>query len=156
LRMQAILTEDDQERADLIRQADEVRNLALTLQASDVSRVSPAPSVLDQPTADFQAAVDRLKPVRIGGTIKAPKKTRDVRPVYPADALAAGVQGIVVLETLIDADGKVVDARVLRSVPMLEAAALHAVRQWQFSPTTIDGAPTAVLMTVTINFGLQQ
>jgi protein TonB len=93
-------------------------------------------------------------PLRIGGDIKEPKKLRDVKPAYPEIAQAAGVQGIVILETVIDVDGTVRDAKVLRSVPLLDQAALDAVRQWVFTPTVFNGVPVPVIMTVTVNFSL--
>ena len=93
-------------------------------------------------------------PLRVGGDIKEPRKVRDVKPVYPPDALAAGVQGVVILETVIGPDGTVRDARVLRSQPMLDQAALEAVRQWEFTPTLLNGVPVSVIMTVTVNFSM--
>jgi TonB family protein len=93
-------------------------------------------------------------PVRVGGAIKPPKKIRDVRPVYPPDAREAGVQGVVILDVLIAPDGTVGDAKVLRSIPLLDQAALDALRQWEFEPTLVDGAPVPVVMTVTVNFTL--
>jgi TonB family protein len=93
-------------------------------------------------------------PVRVGGNIRPPTKIRDVRPVYPAEALGARVAGIVILEITIDAGGSVTDARVLRGVPMLNDAALDAVKQWQYTPTLLNGTPVPVIMTVTVNFSL--
>jgi TonB family protein len=93
-------------------------------------------------------------PVRIGGDVKEPKKIKDVRPVYPEIALAARVQGIVILEIIIDQRGSVSDAQVLRSIPLLDQAAIEAVRQWQFTPTFVNNAPAEVVMTVTVNFTL--
>ena len=61
---------------------------------------------------------------------------------------------MVILEARIEADGRVVNARVLRSIPELDQAALDAVRQWEFTPTLMNGVPTPVLMTVTIQFSL--
>ena len=93
--------------------------------------------------------------VRVGGKIRPPTKVKDVQPVYPAAAKSARVSGVVIVEATIGADGKVIDAKVLRSVPMLDQAALDAVRQWEFTPTLLNGAPVPVVMTVTINFKLQ-
>lgn len=93
-------------------------------------------------------------PVRVGGDIKEPKKIRDVRPVYPQIAQTAKVQGIVIIEAIIGKDGNVRDAKVLRSVPLLDQAALEAVRQWRFTPTLLNGIPVEVVMTVTVNFTL--
>src|SRR5262249_25782270 len=94
-------------------------------------------------------------PVRVGGNVPPPTKVRDVPPVYPAMAQSARVQGVVIMEALIDEQGNVADARVIRSVPLLDQAALDAVRQWQFTPTLLNGTATPVLMTLTVNFTLQ-
>ena len=80
-------------------------------------------------------------PVRVGGAIKPPVKTKDVRPVYPSIAQSARVQGVVIIEATIGPNGTVTDAKVLRSIPLLDAAALDAVRQWIFTPTTLNGQP---------------
>jgi TonB family protein len=95
------------------------------------------------------------KALRVGGGIKAPQKIVDVKPVYPKDALDAKVQGVVIIETAIGPDGKVKDAKILRSVPMLDEAALEAVRQWEFAPTLLNGVGQTVIMTVTVNFTLE-
>ena len=92
--------------------------------------------------------------IRVGGDIKEPRKIRDVRPVYPAIAKANGVSGVVIIEAVIDEAGAVRDARVLRSIPNLDQAALDAVLQWRYTPTILNGVPTAITMTVTVNFQL--
>jgi TonB family protein len=176
LRMQAVLTNDPQEMNDLMKEADALRDRALTLQAAQVSSQlremppppppapssrrslpprPPPPPVLSAEWTAFQALLDQYKPLRVGGEIKAPNKIRDVRPFYPPIAQASRVQGVVIIEGILDADGTVVGARVLRSIPLLDQAALDAVRQWQFEPPLVDGTPRAVLMTVTVNFNLQ-
>jgi periplasmic protein TonB len=94
-------------------------------------------------------------PVRVGGNIKAPQKVKHVNPVYPPIAQSARVQGVVILEATIGPDGAVKDAKVLRSIPLLDASALDAVRQWQFTPTLLNGVPVPVIMTVTVQFTLQ-
>ncbi len=94
-------------------------------------------------------------PVRIGGAISPPVKVRDVRPVYPSLARASRVEGVVIVELTIGTSGEVLDARLLRSVPLLDAAALDAVGQWTFTPTLLNGSPVPVIMTVTVNFSLQ-
>jgi protein TonB len=96
-----------------------------------------------------------VAPLRVGGHIKEPTKLRHVGPVYPKVAMAASVQGIVIIEAVIDATGRVAEARVLRGVPMLDEAALEAVRQWEYSPTLLDGVPTPVRMTITVTFRLE-
>jgi protein TonB len=88
----------------------------------------------------------------VGGDIAEPKKIADVRPVYPQAALDAKVSGVVIIEATIDTTGGVRDAKVLRSIPLLEQAALDAVKQWRFTPTLLNGEPKEVIMTVTVNF----
>lgn len=93
-------------------------------------------------------------PYRVGGDIKEPKKVRDVKPVYPELAQTSRVQGIVIIEAIIDQQGNVRDAKILRSVALLDQAAIDAVRQWQFTPTLVNYVPVEVVMTVTVNFTL--
>jgi protein TonB len=95
-------------------------------------------------------------PLRVGGDIKEPKKIVDVRPIYPRLAQEAEVQGLIIIEATIDEGGNVVDARILRAVPMLDQAALDAVLQWKYTPPTFNGQPVSVMMTVTVNFTLGQ
>jgi len=94
------------------------------------------------------------QPVRVGGQIKQPTKTKHVNPQYPPIAQSARVQGVVIIEAVIGPDGKVQDARVLRSIPLLDQAALDAVRQWVFTPTLLNNVPVPVIMTVTVQFTL--
>ncbi len=75
-------------------------------------------------------------------------------PQYPAIARQARVQGIVILECTISPRGDVTDVRVLRGIPLLNQAAIDAVRQWEYEPTLVNGVPVAVIMTVTVNFKL--
>jgi protein TonB len=77
-----------------------------------------------------------------------PKNIKHVSPVYPPRALSANVQGTVIIEATVGTDGKVTSARVLRSVPLLDQAALDAVRQWEFTPGM------AIIMSVSVNFRL--
>ena len=97
----------------------------------------------------------QVQPLRVGQqNIGPPRKTKDVRPVYPAIAQSARVQGVVIIDATIGPDGHVTDTRVLRSIPLLDDAAVAAVKQWEFTPTLLNGAPTPVVMTVTIQFSL--
>jgi protein TonB len=97
-----------------------------------------------------------MRLVRVGGTIKPPKKIRDVKPVYPPLAQSAGVQGVVIIQAILDTYGNVYSAHVLRSQPLLDEAALQAVQGWQFEPTLLNGVPTPVAMTVTVNFTMDK
>jgi len=95
-----------------------------------------------------------MQPVRVGGQVKAPTQIKKVQPVYPAEAQAAKVQGIVIMEATIGVDGRVTDAKVLRSVPLLDQAAVDAVRQWEYTPTLLNGTAVPIIMTVTVTFNL--
>jgi protein TonB len=93
--------------------------------------------------------------VRVGGAIRSPTQIKKVNPVYPPIAQSARVQGVVIIEAIIGPDGRVSEAKVLRSIPLLDAAALDAVKQWVYTPTLLNGVPVPVIMTVTVNFTLQ-
>jgi protein TonB len=94
------------------------------------------------------------QPVRVGGSIRAPMQLKKVQPAYPPIAESARVSGVVILEALIGVDGRVSDAKVLRSIPLLDQAALDAVRQWEYAPTLLNGVPVPVIMTATVTFSL--
>lgn len=115
----------------------------------------PPPAAPSAPCQQPAAVLGGEQPVRVGGNIRPPAKVRDVRPVYPADARLAGIQGVVILEATIASDGHVAQACVLRSVPGLNEAAIEAVNQWAFTPTLLNGMPVPLVMTVTVNFTLQ-
>ena len=91
-------------------------------------------------------------PVRVGGNIATPRKIVDAAPITPPEAVQANLRGVVIVEIVIGADGAVRDAKVLRSVPPLDKAALDAVRQWRYEPTLLNGMPVPVIMTVPVNF----
>jgi TonB family protein len=93
--------------------------------------------------------------VRVGGNIGPPRKVKDVPPEYPKAAQDARVQGVVILEARVDESGNVSDVRLLRSIPLLDQAALAAVKQWKYEPALLNGVPTPVVMTMTVNFTLR-
>ncbi|MFO7693599.1 MAG: energy transducer TonB [Vicinamibacterales bacterium] len=146
--------------ANWFKSYDKAKELAAAAKAAGDKAAADALAAKQQADAaaakEIAAAEAREKAkaaaVRVGGKIKAPIKMNDVAPVYPAIAQNAGVTGVVVVEATIGPDGKVIDAKVLRSVPLLDQAALDAVRQWEYAPTLLNGVPVPVVMTVTINF----
>ena len=73
-------------------------------------------------------------------------------PVYPPIARAAHVQGVVILHALISRPGTIEDLQVISGPPMLQAAALDAVRQWRYRPYLLNGVPTEVETTINVNF----
>src|SRR4051812_15323888 len=93
--------------------------------------------------------------VRVGPNMESPRKIKDVKPIYPVGTLQGRTQGAVILEATIGVDGKVQDAKVVRSVPLLDGAALDAVRQWEYTPSFLNGVAVAVIMTVVVNFAMQ-
>jgi TonB family protein len=119
----------------------------------------PPPPPLPPPGAAFPPPPPPPPPalegaVRVGGNLSVPTKVKHVSPVYPPIAQSARVQGVVIVEVIIDRDGHVGYSRVLRSIPLLDQAALDAVNQWEFTPTLLNGAPVPVIMTATVQFSL--
>ena len=139
---------------------DKTKELAVATKAAGdkaaadaVAGREKADAIAAKATADAAArAKAKAAAVRIGGQIKPPTKIKDVQPVYPAIARSARVAGVVTIEAMIGPDGKVMDATVVRSVPLLDQAALDAVKQWEYTPALLNGVPVPVLVTVTINF----
>ena len=88
--------------------------------------------------------------------MREPKRIAGSPPEYPLIARNARVQGVVILEAVINERGEVGRIKVLRSVPLLDNAAITAVQQWRYTPTLLNGVPVSVLMTITVNFTLQE
>ena len=94
-------------------------------------------------------------PLRLHQGIQAPRKIVDVAPKYPALARESRVDGIVILDVIIDETGVVTSTRVLKSVALLDQSAIEAVRQWKFTPARLNGEAIPIVMTVTVSFRLQ-
>lgn len=94
------------------------------------------------------------KVVRVGGLLVAPKMVHKVEPVYPELAMQARLQGLVILEAQVDTRGQVKTVRVLRGAPLLDDAAIEAVKQWRYQPLLLNGEPTEFILTVTVTFHL--
>ena len=92
---------------------------------------------------------------RAGRDVTPPAKLSGNAPVYPELAKRARIEGDVVIECTIDPSGRVVNAVVTRSIPVLDEAAIDAVRSWRYRPTLVDGVPVPVLMTVTVRFRIR-
>lgn len=104
------------------------------------------------PTAAPPPAV--VKPVRVGGMIRAPKLVNRVNPVYPEIARAARTTAVLILEAIVGPDGRVTDVKVLRGQPLFDEAAVAAVKQWRYQPLLLNGVPVPFIVTVTLNFNL--
>jgi TonB family protein len=138
---------------------DRARELAAAAKAAGDKAAADAAAGKERADAAAKAkaqaaakAKAEVAPIRVGGQIKPPVKVKDVRPVYPAVARSARVAGAVTIEATVGPDGKITDATVVRSTPLLDQAALDAVRQWEYTPTLLNGMPVPVVMTITVNF----
>lgn len=118
--------------------------------ASGVEGGTGSGSSVDAGTAPAEAN----GPFQVGDGIARPRKIKDVKPVYPQPAMAAQAMGTVLIEATIGADGKVRNARVLRSIAALDQAALDAVRQWEYEPSRLNGIAVAVTMVIVVTFSL--
>lgn len=143
-----------------IKSYDRAKELAVEAKAAADKATTDATSARERAEAEearrAKAAAARreklAKAIRVGGQVRPPIRIKEVAPVYPAIAQSARVQGDVVIEATIDEEGNVADARIVKSVPLLDQAALDAVRQWQYRPSLLNGVPTAVVTTVTVKF----
>lgn len=105
---------------------------------------------------DAPPAPEPSGPIFVTGDVKKPVKISDVQPQYTEIARKARIQGVVILQTIIDKEGNITDVKVLKGLPMgLTEAAIDAVNQWKFQPATLNGKPVAVYFNLTVNFQLQ-
>jgi len=110
----------------------------------DIGRVGPAAAVTRAPVG----------PTRVSSGVSEGMLLTPIRPVYPAMARAVGVQGTVVLEATISTDGKIESLQVVSGPPMLRGAAKDAVEVARYRPYKLNGQPTEVQTTITVNFRL--
>ena len=101
------------------------------------------------------AHTDEHLPVRAVGPVSPPRLVRRVEPSYPEIARQARVEGVVILEAATDVFGRVTKVSVLRSIPLLDQAAVDAVKQWIYEPMVVNGRPRPVVFTVTVRFDLK-
>ena len=150
--------------AKWIKSYDRTRELAATARSASEKAAADATVGRERAEAAARAVAAKAKAdaetraklattaVRVGGPVRNPVKTKNVTPEYPAIAKSARVGGTVQVELTVDPDGKVADARVVKSVPILDQAALDAVRQWEYTPTRVKGVAVPVIVNVAINF----
>jgi periplasmic protein TonB len=112
--------------------------------------VAPAPPPLPPPPP-----VTNAEPVRRGGNVQAANLIHQVNPIYPPFARQARVQGAVVMEAVISKDGSIESLHVVSGHPLLNQAAVDAVKQWKYRPTLLNGEPVEVITTVTVTFNLR-
>jgi protein TonB len=94
-------------------------------------------------------------PMKVSAADERPKLIKEIKPVYPEIARQSMVQGVVVIQAFIDEEGQVYVAKVIKSVPLLDQAAIDAVRQWKYSPAKLNGKPVRVQADITITFRLK-
>ena len=150
--------------AKWIKSYDRARELAASARVASEKAIADATAEKARAEEAAAAAAAKVKAnaemrtklaataVRVGGAIRNPTKTKNVLPVYPAVAKSARVGGTVHVEATIGPDGKVADARVVKSAPLLDQAALDAVTQWEYAPTRVRGVAVPVIVTVAIDF----
>ncbi len=102
----------------------------------------PPPVEIDEP----------LGPVRVGGEVRPPQLLKYVEPIYPPIASRARIRGTVRIEAILDTNGRVAEMRVVAGHPMLVSAAMHAVKQWIYEPTYLNGRPIPILFEITVAF----
>lgn len=94
------------------------------------------------------------EPLAVGGVVKAPVKIVDVRPIYPELAKQTKAHGMVEIDLVVGPNGDVEQARVTKSVPLLDRAALDAVRKWKYAPTIVNGIAVPVKISVGLSFAM--
>lgn len=92
--------------------------------------------------------------IRVSGGVAEGKLVHRVQPVYPPLARTARIQGQVILSAIISKTGEITGLKVIQGHPMLQAAALDAVKQWRYEPYLLNGEPVEVDTTITVNFTL--
>ncbi|HVE81324.1 MAG TPA: TonB family protein, partial [Myxococcales bacterium] len=129
--LEPLLTRDAQ--AQLDQEIAQLRSAAESgappVAALPVVSAPPTPAVAPPPPPPAPKA-----PIRPGGEIQSPALVKRVDPVYPEIAVAANLEGIVILEAVVGTDGRVESVSVLRGIPLLDNAAKAAVMQWQYAP----------------------
>ena len=115
-----------------------------------IAEIPPPPPPPPPPPAAPRA------PVRVGGQIKEPTLIHRVDPEYPLLAQASQIEGVVILEAIVDREGRIESLKVLRSAPVFDKAALAAVRQWRYSPVILNGRPERFILTVVVSFNLEK
>lgn len=115
--------------------------------------------VLDEPATDESKQSDAMASsaepnhiLRVSADVAAANLDHLVEPIYPKDAADERIKGTVTLEATIGKDGSVKNLRYVSGPQMLAPAAMDAVRQWHYKPTTLDGRPAEVSTTINVIF----
>ena len=94
--------------------------------------------------------------IRVGGNVRKAQLVRHVSPVYPPGAESEGVEGTVLLEAVIDKEGRPTGLKAVNSMvdPRLVDAAMEAVKQWRYNPVLLNGRPVEIVTTISVAFQL--
>jgi TonB family protein len=151
----ALDTEVQAQSSAWIKSYDRARELALeTKDAADRASVEAvsARGKSDRSTVLRRTSAPKRTSKSVEAEVVPPVKVKGDAPVYPAIARAAGVEGTVTIAAAIDANGNVTGTSVVRSVPLLNQAALDAIKEWQYQPQRIRGKAVPSMVTVNVNF----
>lgn len=177
LHQQALIEEDSQKKQALTVQADALRERGKAIvkrrsggtstapatepsndDAPHVAHSTPSPAPPEEqirtPSPESTSRTDPgSEPLQVGGDVMAPIVVHRVEPVFPLVAEKARVSGTVIIRLVIDADGRMTDAQVIKPLPFgLSEAALEAVRKWRFKPATRGGKPVASIFSIPVTF----
>jgi TonB family protein len=117
---------------------------------------SSTPRLVAREWSFRQAPAAQVLPIRVGGQIAAPRRTKAVQPACPSAPIGSG--GVVILEATLGVDGLINDVKVSRSAPGrpdIDQSAINAIRQWEYTPTRLNNVPVPVIMTVTVVYAPQ-
>ncbi len=94
--------------------------------------------------------------MNVGGNVTKPVKIFSPQPQYTEEARRARIQGVVIVQAIIDCRGDVTDVTILKGLPLgLSEATVAAISQWRFHPATLNGMAVSVYYNLTVNFRLQ-
>ena len=115
-----------------------------------------APVLAQRQSSETQVNPPQGEPIRVGGNVLESKLIHKVNPKYPEQAKSEGIQGTVKLTVIINEEGFVYEIRTApENNPILDEAAIEAIKEWKYSPTLLNGRPVPVMATVTVVFQLK-
>lgn len=131
----------------------------LTSESGVILRSPTTPEPIPPPDLDFLTEIkgETVYRFNVNGPITPPARVESPPPEYPQEARDARIQGVVVLEVVIDSAGSIADIKVIRGLPLgVTEAAIEAVRQWRFEPARLNDEPVAVQYVLTVRFRLDE